>query len=314
MKQSKGNKSQSSNRSARGSKSSDLTGDASFLKDVIDSIQDGISILDKDLNIVFVNAAMKKWYAHKLPILGLKCYDAYHSRNKPCDVCPSIRTLASGKQSVDIVPLTGPDGIQGWLQLFSFPLVDSKNSTLKGVIEYVRDITDLKRMEEELRSLSLVDELTGLYNRRGFLTLAHQQLRIADRLHRNLFLIFADLDGLKSINDRFGHQEGNMALIDTSNILRQTYRESDIIARIGGDEFVIMAMETADTDPDVFHARLQEDVQTFNANANRHYTLSISIGITTYDPYSPRSLDDLLKDADTLMYEQKRLKKRAGQI
>jgi len=411
-----------------------------FFKDVLDNIQDGISILDEDLRILFVNTAMKKWYAHKVPLVGKKCYDAYHGRTELCEICPSKRTLTTGMQDFDVVPFTGRNGIKGWLQLFTFPLRDSETDELLGVIEYVRNISELKQaeeslreseerfralaqtandaiittnrdgmisfwnksaesifgyseaevigkpltflmperyrhlheeilksiffftepvirhtgsthelygltkngsefpidlsiaawdtrkgkfytviirditkrkhMEEELRALTLIDELTGLYNRRGFLTLARQQLKIADRLQRGLFLIFADMDGLKRINDSYGHHEGNKAIIDTGNILRETFRESDIIARIGGDEFVVMAMETTDTRPEVFNARLQNDVQVFNNRKDRRYALSISIGIACYDPANPCSLDDLLLKADRLMYEQKRNKQK----
>jgi len=191
---------------------------------------------------------------------------------------------------------------------FSVATWDTRKGTFYTVI--IRDVTDRKKMEDELRALTLVDELTGLYNSRGFFTLAHQQLKIADRLQRGLFLIFADLDGLKNINDTFGHHEGNIALIDTAYVLKETFRESDIIARIGGDEFIIMAMETTDTDPDVFNARLQEFITSYNAKGNRRYKLSISIGIAVYDPYSPCSLDELIEKADALMYDQKRSKKR----
>lgn len=305
-----------------------------FFRDVVDSIQDGISVLDNDLNILFVNSAVRKLYSHKHPLIGEKCFYAYYGRTKPCEICPGIRTLKTGKQDFDTVS----NGIKGWIELLTFPLQDSKSGQLLGVIEYVRDISELKRaeealkdseerfralaqtanvrditnrrqMEDELRALTLVDELTGLYNRRGFFTLAQQQLKIADRLQRGLFIIFADLDGLKSINDTFGHQEGNTALIDTAYILKETFRESDIIARIGGDEFVIMAMETTDTDPDVFNARLQEYIKSFNTERNHHYNISISIGIANYNPYYPCSLDDLIEKADTLMYEQKKNKK-----
>jgi diguanylate cyclase (GGDEF)-like protein len=108
------------------------------------------------------------------------------------------------------------------------------------------DITERKRMEAEIREMSLRDLLTGLYNRRGFITLAEQQLKAANRAHRPLQLTFADCDRLKWINDTLGHKEGDKALIDTAQILRQTFRESDIIARLGGDEFAILSIDTAD--------------------------------------------------------------------
>jgi PAS domain S-box-containing protein len=121
-----------------------------FLKDILDSIQNGISILDKDLHIIFVNKSMENWYAHHMPLVGKKCYDAYHGRAEPCKVCPSLRTLKSGKQEKDIVPLSGPEGITGWLELFTFPLRDSDSGQLIGIVEYVHDITEQKNAEEKI--------------------------------------------------------------------------------------------------------------------------------------------------------------------
>lgn len=100
------------------------------------------------------------------------------------------------------------------------------------------------RMHERLHTISLHDDLTGLYNRRGFFTLAEHLLKLAKRQQEGLFMLYADLDDLKKINDTLGHQKGDWALIDTANLLKETFRESDIIARIGGDEFVVMPIET----------------------------------------------------------------------
>jgi PleD family two-component response regulator len=113
------------------------------------------------------------------------------------------------------------------------------------------------RMQEQIRSLSLVDELTGLYNRRGFLTLASQQLKLAHRLKKRMLLVFADLDGMKRINDTLGHQEGDKALIEIAKILKETFRESDIIARLGGDEFVVLTLEKSVSSDDAITKRLQ---------------------------------------------------------
>jgi len=164
-------------------------------------------------------------------------------------------------------------------------------------------------MEEELRSLSLQDELTGLYNRRGFITLAEQQLKIADRMKREMMMIYIDLDKMKYINDTFSHQEGDRALIDTANILRATFRPADIIARIGGDEFAIMALETGAAYSEILVSRLKVNVDAHNDKSNRSYTLSFSVGLTPYDPGAPCSIDELLSRADALMYEQTKRKK-----
>jgi PAS domain S-box-containing protein len=123
-----------------------------FMSLIFSSIQDGISILDRDMNIVRVNPAMERWYAHAMPLVGKKCYDAYHSRTKVCDVCPTRQTLRTGKTAREIVPLAGPKGkTVGWLDLYSFPMLDPSSGELIGVIEYVRDDTERKRAEEALR-------------------------------------------------------------------------------------------------------------------------------------------------------------------
>ena len=162
------------------------------------------------------------------------------------------------------------------------------------------------RMQEQIRSLSLVDELTGLYNRRGFLTLASQQLKLAHRLKKRMLLIFADLDGMKRINDTLGHQEGDKALIEIANILKETFRESDIIARLGGDEFVVLTLEKSVSSDDAITKRLQERLNSQNAHGNRRFCLSLSLGVAHHDPEHPCSIDELLAKADLSMYQQKR--------
>jgi diguanylate cyclase (GGDEF)-like protein len=161
-------------------------------------------------------------------------------------------------------------------------------------------------MEEALLALSLIDELTGLYNRRGFVILSQHQLKTANRARRRMLLLFADFDDLKAINDAFGHPEGDRALIEVADVLRETFRESDIIARIGGDEFVVLAMETSRTSAQIIAARLQENLEAHNARTDRLYKLSLGVGITHYDPEHPCSINDLVAQADRAMYEHKR--------
>jgi diguanylate cyclase (GGDEF)-like protein/PAS domain S-box-containing protein len=168
------------------------------------------------------------------------------------------------------------------------------------------DLTERNKAQEELRSLSLVDELTGLLNRRGFLSVARHTLTLAPRLEGPLLLIFADLDGMKAINDTLGHREGDRALIDTARILTKTYRDADIIARLGGDEFTILAMGNSKKDTAVLAARLQDQVDAHNAAGDRPYQLSISVGIVPYDAKGRQPLDELIALADAAMYENKR--------
>jgi two-component system cell cycle sensor histidine kinase/response regulator CckA len=118
-----------------------------FLAAIFNGIQDGISVLDRNLNILQVNQAMDKWYAHQLPLAGKKCFQAYHGRTEPCRVCPTLRALNAGTPQMDVVPLVGSNGQRGWLELYAFPLFDHAGSVV-GVIEYVRDISERRLLEE----------------------------------------------------------------------------------------------------------------------------------------------------------------------
>jgi diguanylate cyclase (GGDEF)-like protein/PAS domain S-box-containing protein len=180
----------------------------------------------------------------------------------------------------------------------------------------IRDITDRKRAEEALRAMSLVDDLTGLYNRRGFLTLAEQELKIANRMQRGVSLLFADLDDLKTINDTFGHLEGDQALIEIARIVKENFRDPDIIARIGGDEFVILAIEGAsEAGSELLLERLRKTLDLYNTmESDRKYRLSLSMGAVAYDPEQPVSIEALLSQADKKMYLEKQGKKKNTQL
>ena len=158
--------------------------------------------------------------------------------------------------------------------------------------------------EEALLALSLTDELTGLYNRRRFFILTEQCLKVAVRTKKRPLLLFIDMDNLKWINDHYGHNEGDQALIGLADILKKTFRESDIIARIGGDEFVVL-LESTDENSETLLTRLHENVKNYNVKRSQ-YTLSVSLGTAQFDPEYPISIDELLSKADALMYAQKR--------
>jgi diguanylate cyclase (GGDEF)-like protein len=159
-----------------------------------------------------------------------------------------------------------------------------------------------------LHAMAITDQLTGLYNRSGFITLAEQQLKYADRTKRKVLLSFIDLDDMKNINDIWGHEEGDRALVNTAKILKQAFRESDIIARIGGDEFAVLASDAIDAMQDVLINRLHQQIDIHNTQKDLIYMLALSIGSTFYEPDNPRSLDELMSKADKLMYEDKRRK------
>ncbi len=162
----------------------------------------------------------------------------------------------------------------------------------------------LRRNAELLASLSLVDELTQLRNRRGFYELASQALKIARREGYQMGLFFVDLNGLKQINDQLGHLVGDQALRDTADVMRKTFRESDIVARLGGDEFIALAHVQHDTS--VVRERLREQLAIHNATSGRPYRLDVSIGTTVVSLAAEDDIDALIALADAAMYEEKR--------
>jgi len=178
------------------------------------------------------------------------------------------------------------------------------------LVRSMRYAIERHRLLAELQRMSFVDDLTGLRNRRGFFALAEQQVKLADRTKNGFLLPLADLDGLKSINDAFGHREGDLTLIETASVLKETFRGSDIIARIGGDEFAVIAIEAGPDSAEILRDRLSKNLEASNAGGSRRYTLSISLGIATYDPKHPCTIDELLARADARLYEQKRSRPR----
>ncbi len=183
---------------------------------------------------------------------------------------------------------------------------------IKGVkvqLIHLRDITEKKHAEQKLREISLTDELTGLHNRRGFMTLALQQIKIADRLAQGMTLLYADLDDLKIINDTYGHLAGDQALTDAATVLRTSLRASDILARLGGDEFVGLILESGGETELAVKARVQENLNAHNLQRTRPYRLSFSIGTARYDITQPCSVEELLEGADREMYRNKLEKK-----
>lgn len=271
-------------------------------RSLVETTDDSIYIVDRECRYIYIN----KKHLLRLGIstdnyIG-KAYAEYHS--------PEETGWFTGK--IDEVFETG--GAYRYEHTSKrdnnhFLLTLSPISSAKGQIYAVsiisKNITEFKNMQDKLRMLAMTDDLTGLYNRRGFFSLAEHQLRIADRMKKGLFLFYADIDNLKDINDKFGHNEGDQLIKKTADILKDSFRNSDIIARIGGDEFVIFPVDAEEGTPDVILERLKSKMETIGRGTATKYSISLSIGNAYYDPAKPCSIEELLGIADTSMYKGK---------
>ncbi|HEY4379011.1 MAG TPA: diguanylate cyclase [Acidobacteriaceae bacterium] len=185
-----------------------------------------------------------------------------------------------------------------------------EGNRLRRIIQYA---IERQYMRDEIRNLSLQDELTGLYNRRGFNFLAEQQIKVADRTGAPFLLFFFDLDDLKKINDSHGHDVGDKAIVEAAGLLRTCFRQSDILARIGGDEFVSLMLGAPATSEGAIRSHLEFQLRKRNARAECLYPLTFSVGVEVCDPrYGPLRLSELMEKADVRMYEEKKRSKKSG--
>jgi diguanylate cyclase (GGDEF)-like protein len=166
----------------------------------------------------------------------------------------------------------------------------------------------IQAMEMEIHDLSLRDELTGLHNLRGFHLLAEQALRLAQRSQMQLSVLFIDLDNLKEINDSLGHSTGSAFLVETAALLKGTFREADVLARVGGDEFAVVC-QCSSVAISIAAQRLEAGCAARNDEASRRFPFSFSVGYVTSSENAHQSLKELLAEADKAMYEEKRRKK-----
>jgi diguanylate cyclase (GGDEF)-like protein len=281
------------------------------------------SLDNKDLIlIVDDDAVILKFMKIVLEMEGYECETAISSRaalervqSAPFNimitdiVMPGMNGLELTCKAKDLRPNMSVIITTGFVDNFSYDKAIEagasdfikKPFTEKELIARIKHV----KKQQEIRDLTLRDELTGIYNRRGFFALVEYQFNMAKRSKTGMFMLYADLDNLKIINDTLGHQEGDRALIETTDILRNNFRQSDIIARIGGDEFVVFPVGTSADCVDIILGRLQKALEAYNAENNRGYLLSISAGISFYDPELPCTIDDLLAAADKSMYERK---------
>ena len=205
-------------------------------------------------------------------------------------------------------------GSEGKIVFYDGILVDisrqkkADENLKKALRELARSNKERRKMIKELENLSLQDPLTGIYNRRGFTTIAKEYLQLADRKKMEMYLLFIDVDDLKIINDTYGHNYGDKTLVSLVEIILNSFRKSDIKARLGGDEFAVFPIETTKDGIHGVISRFNDSIEAFNSKSSLPTPLSVSIGAAYYDPKHPCSVEELVHRADALMYKDKRKK------
>ncbi|MEM7816645.1 MAG: diguanylate cyclase [Candidatus Aenigmatarchaeota archaeon] len=292
-----------------------------FLSRIFSSIQDGLSILDNNLNIIQVNPTIEKWYTYSKPLIGKKCYEAYHLRKTPCKRCPVQRTFKTKTSSFQIVPKrSSQKKIIGWLELHSFPLMDEHTKEIKGAIEYVRDITkkikiqkklknlyiELSKTNKKLKKLFLKDLQTGLYNLRYLEEIIEIEFYRAKRYANPLSIIMIDIDYFKSINNLYGYEFGDLVLKQFAHHDLKLLRRYDILVRYGGEEFVIVSPNTSRENAINLANRILNAITIYNFGDNRRtVNLRLSIAVSTYPQDRTLKGMDLVKIAERLINQAK---------
>ena len=274
---------------------------------IVESSNDAIFGRDLEGHIISWNPAAERLYGYQAEEILGQFHSVLVPPEREEEAEEFVQQVLEGKaiQALDTIRLR-KDGTPVDVSLTLSPIRDVEGEII-GISTIVRDISERKR-SEELRRLALLDELTGLNNRRGFMLLADHQMSVARRDKKPLALLFIDLNNLKTINDNFGHKDGDRAISDAAQILRETFRESDIVARVGGDEFCVLMTADNELDVDTPIGRLNTNVELHNAQGIRPYKISLSVGRANYDPHEPVPIEDLMRQADVLMYQAKRSK------
>jgi diguanylate cyclase (GGDEF)-like protein len=295
----------------------EATQQKALIEAILESVDEGVIAAEPSRQTVTMNAVARAMVGRSFPRDRLPEDWSAHIRVVYEDgsaMAPKDGPLAralQGETSEDvvyrIVPATDPSATDAgvWVSTTARPVRDDAGHVVAAVAT-LRDITEQRADAERLRDLSSTDELTGLLNRRGFL--AHANARIASdrRTNAPLAVLFADVNGLKRINDELGHERGDRVIKDAAVVLRSVFRDGDVLARIGGDEFVALLPNFAPSAREPLVERLTAAILGHIEREPRPYRLSMSAGITFMDWERGQSLDELLADADRAMYERKR--------
>jgi len=286
----------------------------SFLESVIESLPFPFYVVDAaNYRVKMANSSAlgkeERWQ-------GGTCHLLTHASPVPCGsegghICPLDEVKKTGKPVTVEHKHCDHEGVCRFYEVHGFPIFDEEGQIVR-MIEISQDISRRKDLEAQLLEMSNTDQLTGLYNRRGFFTMAEKQMQVAQRIGTRLTLFFVDLDNFKQINDTLGHESGDVTLKAAATVLQDTFRQADILGRLGGDEFAALLVEgSGDQDDIAIQERLQTNLDRINQTLPAAFPLEMSYGIAHLDPQHPDNLNELIAKADQRMYQSKQAKKAA---
>jgi len=267
--------------------------------------------VDRDGTVTYSNAAVESILGYTSgEVVGRTLLDLAHHDDRELLAARFAELAREGAETaIPAVRLAHRLGGHRWLEGSVLPICAGSGAPT-GARLALRDVTDRVEMQQQLIDLAGLDDLTGLLNRRGFLRSAEDQLKLARRRGTPLVLLFIDVDELKAVNDSHGHAAGDLLLVDTANLLTATFRESDVLARVGGDEFcVLLTSDASDAWLAVRRLLVAIDEHHEHAAEARPFRLSLSIGSATFEPAQARTIEQLMQQADHAMYANKRAKR-----
>ncbi len=281
------------------------------LVNILDQIAEPIFVKDENRCLVLRNKAHEKLTGlSNTKILGRSDEELYNSNDVAEYLKADLEVLATGIENINQEYFTKADGKVLTILTKKNRYIDSKgNKYIVGVSEDITKLTStIELLEEslsEVERLSISDHLTQLYNRRGLSKLSPRLLELANRQERQLGLIYADLNKLKTINDTIGHEAGDSAICDIAQVFKSISRATDIVARVGGDEFVVLGLDITPKIYKMICERIHDQLDKLNQEKDSRYDLSISLGIAYFDAQQRQSIDELLAVADADMYKNK---------
>jgi diguanylate cyclase (GGDEF)-like protein len=280
----------------------DNPGDVRLIEEMVEEVNSRLFVVECVSHLADVKKFIGKNHYFDAILLDLNLPDSqgFETLTETVNLFPHIPVIVLtglGDETMGIEAVQ--KGAQDFLIKGQFASKEFERTVLHGIERH--------RVKITLHNQSLMDDLTGLHNRRGFFKLAEHQRKVALRNGQSMILLYIDLDGLKWINDRFGHSVGDEALQLTGNIIKKTFRSSDIMARIGGDEFVVLALQTEDSPTQILLHRFMKNIEDCNGN-HRKYEISLSVGSARWSPIRSCSIESLLDQADEAMYLHKKAK------